>query len=103
MAQQTVVSLTCDIEGNPDARTYAFNLAGKAYLIDLDDDCAAELRARFAPFAEHARKVTAPAAKPRDRNRSAAIRAFARERYPDLAPRGRFPNWLVKEYEAAQS
>jgi hypothetical protein len=116
MARKTVVELIDDIDGRPAQETVSFSLDGMAYEIDLSEGNADRLRAGLAPFVERARKAGAAraAAPPRtagashpapagDRDRSAAIRAWAKGEGLAVNERGRIPAKVVEAFEAAEA
>ena len=106
MAQQTTVRFIDDLDGSDASGTFDFSLEGRNYQIDLSDDNAAKLRDALAPYIGVARKAggrggrrrqqqTAAAEKPARSNReeTAAIREWARERGHKVSDRGRIPKW----------
>lgn len=115
MARKTVVELIDDIDGRPAQETVSFSLDGVAYEIDLSEGNADRLRAGLAPFVERARRggvarvadthatVAAHSTPARDRDRSAAIRAWARDEGLAVNERGRIPAKVVEAFEAAES
>lgn len=110
--RQAIVTVTCDIDGAPDAETVAFEYAGAACEIDLCAPHRAELRQLMAGIAAHARPAArVPAAahhavgprSARGRAQRAAQRAWIRDRHPDVADRGRLPARYIAEWEASHS
>ena len=107
MAQKVQVLLVDDLDGGEADETVSFSLDGTAYEIDLSDKNAAKVREALAPFITSARK--AGTAKRRrgaargtsNRERSADIRAWAKERGIKVNERGRIPANVVAQYEAA--
>lgn len=110
MAQRTVVELLDDIDGMPADETVAFAIDGVSYEIDLSEQNANRLRTSIAPYLEKARKAGAarPARKgkgsaPRtanSRERSAEIRAWAKQHGIPVNERGRIPANVLSAYEA---
>lgn len=106
MATKTTVTLEDDLDGSPAEETLRFSLSGVDYEIDLSAKNAASFRGQLAPFAEHARTVSGghrrrssrPAS---SRRQSAAIRAWARQQGIQLSDRGRIPDLIVAQYNAA--
>jgi hypothetical protein len=104
VAQKITVTLEDDLDGSPADGTMRFGLDGAEYEIDLSQKNADTLRAALAPFIDHARRVTsggpgrraAPA-----RQRSASIRAWAKEHGIAVNERGRIPANVAEQYEAA--
>ena len=105
MATRTTVALEDDLEGGPATETVQFSLGGREYEIDLNAQNASRFRGQLAPFIDHARPVGAsqrgrPVRSTASRQRSAAIRAWAKERGMALSDRGRIPASVVEQYEA---
>jgi hypothetical protein len=108
MAQKVQVLLVDDLDGSEATETVAFGLDGAAYEIDLSSGNANKLRKELEAYVEHARKATGAAAARRrrtrtgpGRERSAQIRAWAKQRGYKVNERGRIPANIVAEYEAA--
>jgi hypothetical protein len=106
MAQKVQVLLVDDLDGSEATETVAFGLDGASYEIDLSTGNAGKLRKELAHYVEHARKASAPARRRRartgpGRERSAQIRAWAKQRGYKVNERGRIPANIVAEYEAA--
>ncbi|CAM4361855.1 Lsr2 family protein [Nocardia ninae] len=111
MARQVVVTLVDDYDGkSPAVETVIFGLDGVSYEIDLSLLNASTLRGIFEQWTPHARKVgrvprgkqinTRPAT---DRDRSAAIREWARKKGHEVSSRGRISAEVVEAYEKANS
>jgi len=95
-----------DLEGGPADETLLFSLAGVDYEIDLSAKNAEALRGQLAAFADHARTVGAArrrraAPVVSNRQRSAAVRAWAKQQGIELSERGRLPSLVVAQYQAA--
>jgi hypothetical protein len=105
MAQRVNVLLVDDIDGSGAAETIPFGLDGTRYEIDLNSGHARELREALEPFVKAARRVSAPAGRPRNRRgddvRNKEIRNWAREQHLDVNERGRIPADIVAQFEAA--
>lgn len=106
MAVSTTVVLEDDLEGGPATETVQFSLGGREYEIDLNAKNASRFRSQLEPFIGHARPVGAshrrrPARSAASRQRSAAIRAWARQHGIGLSDRGRIPADVVEQYQAA--
>jgi hypothetical protein len=106
MAQKVQVLLVDDLDGSEATETVSFGLDGAVYEIDLSSGNAGKLRKELAHYVEHARKASAPARRRRartgpGRERSAQIRAWAKQRGYKVNERGRIPANIVAEYEAA--
>jgi len=106
MAQKIAVELEDDLDGGPAEETVRFGVDGSEYEIDLSTKNAAALRRKLAPFVEHARKA-GPGARRRPgraashRERSADIRAWAKDQGITVSERGRIPASVAAQYQAA--
>src|SRR5215469_9693057 len=102
MARKVTVALQDDLDGSPAEQTVRFALNGDTYEIDLSHANAAAFRAQFTQFIEHARKASPGLARPvATRQRSTAIRAWAKDHGIPVSDRGRIPVTVVEQYEAA--
>lgn len=110
MAQRTVVELIDDIDGDIAAETVEFSLDGVSYIIDLSPHNADKLRKGLAPYVDKARRAAASktgrAVKAKiersvgGRDRSADIRAWAKEHGIAVNDRGRIPAQVTAAYQA---
>lgn len=112
MAQQVTVALVDDLDGtvSEDVSTVTFGLDGVEYEIDLTEENANRLRDTLAEFVAAARRTggrlkRTPAAKApaTDRERTRAIRSWAREHGYKLAERGRIPAHVIAAFDKAQA
>jgi len=106
MAQKITVALEDDLDGGPADETVRFGIGGTDYEIDLSKRNAAAFRRQLAPFIEHARKAgrgarRRPGRTASSRERSADIRAWAKDQGIAVSERGRIPASVVEQYEAA--
>jgi hypothetical protein len=111
VAKVTQVSLVDDVDGSVASSTIGFSLDGKAYELDLSDKNAKKLRDAVAPFVDAARRVggrgrrvsaaATSSATRTDRERTTAIREWAREHGHKVADRGRIPANVIEAYEKA--
>ena len=106
MAQKVTVELEDDLDGGPANQTVRFGVDGAEYEIDLSTKNAAALRRKLAPFIEHARKTgrgarRRPGRTASSRERSADIRAWAKDQGIAVSERGRIPASVVDQYQAA--
>ena len=106
MAVSTTVVLEDDLEGGPATETLQFSLGGREYEIDLNAKNAGRFRSQLAPFIDHARPASAgrrrrPVRTAASRQRSAAVRAWAKQQGIELSDRGRIPASVVEQYQAA--
>jgi len=106
MAQKITVALEDDLDGGPADETVRFGLGGTEYEIDLSTKNANAFRRQLAPFIEHARRAGRG---PRrragrtasSRERSADIRAWAKDQGITVSDRGRIPASVAEQYDAA--
>jgi Lsr2 len=106
MAVRTTIVLEDDIEGGPADETVKFSLGGKEYEIDLNNKNATRFRSQLAPFVKRARPASSrqsrrPARTASSRQRSAAIRAWAKQRGMAVSDRGRIPASVIEQYQAS--
>ncbi len=106
MAQKITVALEDDLDGGPADETVRFGLGGTDYEIDLSRKNAAAFRRQLAPFIEHARKTgrgqrRRPGRTASTRERSADIRAWAKDQGIAVSDRGRIPANVAEQYDAA--
>jgi Lsr2 len=106
MAQKVTVALEDDLDGGPADETVRFAIGGVAYEIDLRASNAAAFRRQLAPYIAHARKAgrgsrRGPGRTASSRERSADIRAWAKDQGIAVSERGRIPASVVAQYEAA--
>jgi Lsr2 len=101
MAQRVTVELEDDLDGGPADETLQFGLGGIDYEIDLS-----RFRRQIAPYIEHARKAgrgqrRRPVRTTSSRDRSADIRAWAKDHGITVSERGRIPASVIEQYETA--
>jgi hypothetical protein len=106
MAQKVTVELEDDLDGGPADETVRFGVDGSEYEIDLSKKNAAAFRRKLVPFIDHARKAgrgarRRPGRTASSRERSADIRAWAKDQDIAVSERGRIPASVVEQYEAA--
>ena len=106
MAQKVQVLLVDDLDGGEASETVSFSLDGTAYEIDLSSENANKLRKDFAQYIDRARKGGGGGRRRRartgpGRERSAEIRAWARQRGHKVSERGRIPATIISEYVAS--
>ena len=110
MAQKVSVTFACDYDEKeiPDGEhmTRAFSLDGRDYEIDLCEKHSQKFDEAVKRFADKARKVSTRMPRPKrrtaaHRQRSADIRAWARDRGIKVNERGRIPATVVQQYEEA--
>jgi len=105
MAQKITVALEDDIDGGPADATVRFGLGGTDYEIDLSKKNANAFRRQLAPFIEHARRAgrgqrRRPGRTASSRERSADIRAWAKDQGITVSDRGRIPASVAEQYDA---
>jgi len=106
MAQKITVALEDDLDGGPADETVRFGLGGTEYEIDLSTKNANAFRRQLARFIEHARRGgRGPRRRPgrtvSSRERSADIRAWAKDQGITVSDRGRIPASVAEQYDAA--
>jgi hypothetical protein len=106
MAQKITVALEDDLDGGPADETVRFGLGGTEYEIDLSAKNAAAFREQLAPFVEHARRAgrgqrRRPGRTVSSRERSADIRAWAKDQGITVSDRGRISASVAEQYDAA--
>ena len=113
MARVTQVSLVDDVDGSVASGTVGFGLDGKTYELDLSDKNAEKLRDAVAPFVAAARRAGGRAHRPGgatvstgstprgDREKTTAIRQWAREHGHKISDRGRIPRSVLEAYAKA--
>src|SRR4051794_22354444 len=111
MASNTIVEVTDDLDGSPDATTVSFAVRGRPYEIDLSPANQEAFDEALARYIDAARKPAGSPAPSRaaSRARSASngadtekVRAWARENgWPALGTRGRIPRDVMAAYTAA--
>jgi hypothetical protein len=107
----TQVSLVDDLDGSKAAETVSFSLEGRQYEVDLSEKNARKLRDAVAPFVASARRSgrggqrSAGRVRGRqsavDRQKTPAIREWARGHGYTVADRGRIPANVMEAYEKA--
>lgn len=103
------VILLDDIDGSSAERTVQFAVDGASYEIDLSEANIARFDEALAPFIEKATKVGSRSggrARGRGsagagRSKAAEIRVWAKEQGIAVPDRGRVPNDIIEQYEAA--
>ncbi|MFI6030763.1 Lsr2 family protein [Amycolatopsis magusensis] len=115
MAQKVLVEMVDDISGETATQTVPFGLDGVEYTIDLSDVNAASLREELAPYIAAGRrtggrKIRVATGEPvpsattsANRERSRAIRDWAREHGHHVSERGRISAEIIKAYEEDQA
>ncbi|HWF81879.1 MAG TPA: Lsr2 family protein [Streptosporangiaceae bacterium] len=107
MSQKVTVSLQDDLDGSPAAETVRFALSGSEFEIDLSERNARKFRQQIDPFVERARRAgrrvkARPVSRSvASRQRTARIRAWARQHGMAINDRGRIPTRVIEEYQAA--
>ena len=111
MAQKVQVLLTDDLDGSVAHETIRFRLDGAEYEIDLNKKNAKSLRDTLGKYAAVARRASSATrgARGRQRARSAgsrdtdpkAVREWAAQNNIPVSARGRIPQDLLAQYEAA--
>ena len=106
MARHTITTLVDDLDGSTAETTVNFGLDGQLYEIDLNSRHEHELRKTLRPFLDAARRVRAETGRRRsdrggtDKDRNAAIRAWAAAEGVELNTRGRIANAVQEAFDA---
>jgi hypothetical protein len=105
MAKTTVVTVTDDIDGSPNATTPTFGYAGTTYEIDLSKKNVAALERALKPYLGAARRVRGSGARRgRGTQRSrdlTEIRTWAKKNGYRVSDRGRIASSILEEYDAS--
>lgn len=111
MAEKVSVELVDDLDGTAATESIRFALDGKAYVIDLSAKNATAMRKAFEKYTQAGRAAgSAPrgAGGPKrvmnlrwTKEQYGQARAWAQKNGKSLPPRGRIPNALMDEWEAA--
>ena len=112
MAQKVQVLLTCDLEDGekPATQTVSFAADGTTYEMDVCVKHAKQFRDSLAPYVAAARRVSSRgtgagrrgrAGGSADRERTQAIRVWARKKGIKVSDRGRLSAAIVAQYEAS--
>jgi hypothetical protein len=108
MAQKVTVELEDDLDGSLADETVRFGFESTEYEIDLSEKNARAFRAQLAPFVEHARKrgrggpARGASRTAAGRQRSAEVRAWAKDQGISVSARGRIPARVMEQYQAAK-
>ena len=112
MAKQTIIHITDDIDGTKDAQEVSFSFQGTEYKIDLAKKNLAAFEKAVKPYVDAAtkvsrgssrsRRVTKPTSSKAPARNTAAIREWAKGAGIEVSARGRIPNSVVEQYEAAR-
>ncbi len=109
MAQKISVTFACDYDSKeiPEGEhmTRAFSLDGRDYEIDLCERHSQKFDEAVGRFTEKARRVSGRAGRAKrrttaHRQRSADIRAWAKQSGMEVSDRGRIPANVIAKYEA---
>ena len=106
MAQKITVALADDLDGGPADETVRFGLGGTDYKLDLNATNVAAFRQHLAPTSNTparagTRQRHRPGRTTASCERSADIRAWAKDRGIALSGRGRIPASIAQQYQAA--
>jgi len=115
MAQKVHIILEDDIDGGDATQTIQFGLDGAAYEIDLNDKNAGALRKALTKYVEHGRRVKGKVRGTSSKVNGAKvngtrvtlepstkeIRHWAQGQGLDVPARGRIPNAVREQFDAA--
>jgi hypothetical protein len=112
VAQHVHVTLVDDLDGSEAAETVVFSLDDRGYELDLSEKNAAKLRKALKPYLAAARRSGGggrarrhgsgsggAARSATDRERTTAIREWARQHGHKVADRGRIPSSVIEAYD----
>lgn len=109
MAQQVLVSLIDDLDGQVANETVEFGLDGKSYEIDLSSENADKLRDALAAYITAARRPAVGARRhsgsgagrrsASEREQNQAIREWARKQGLEVSERGRISAEVLEAYQ----
>lgn len=109
MAKEVITKLIDDLDNTEAAETVTFGLDGVSYEVDLSNKNSAKLRTALEQYIAAGTRVgkvkrngSRPPQNTADRERSRAIREWARRQGKDVSDRGRIPEEIVLEYDRAQ-
>jgi hypothetical protein len=109
MAKTTIVQITDDLDGSKDAQEVLFSFQGTDYKIDLAKKNLSAFEKALKPYIDAATKVSKGPAKTRRSIKSAgaghnlaAVREWARIAGIEVSSRGRIPQAVLDQYEAAR-
>jgi hypothetical protein len=109
VAREYVERVLDDLDGSEGATTIQLGLDGAAYMVDLSAKNEEKLRQVLGPYLEVATRVRDERGRGRgrgatrvgsDKDRNAAIRAWAEEQGVLLAQRGRIAGGVIAAYDA---
>jgi Lsr2 len=117
MAKRTITELIDDLDGSPAEVSREIALDGVVCALDVSAANSAKLDEALAPFIAAGSKLgrggprlrlvrsarSARATSPADRERNAAVRAWAAEQGLDVSDRGRIKSEILAAYKAAQN
>lgn len=104
MAKTTVVTVTDDIDGSPNAATVAFSYGGVSYEIDLSKKNAAAMERALKPYITAGRRVRGNAGRRGRGGQSrdlGAVRTWAKRNGYNVSERGRIAASVLEAYDAA--
>src|SRR5438309_1457384 len=104
----TMTSIVDDLDGSDGARTVSFSVGNIAYEVDLSDKSKAAMTKKLSKFTDAARRVgggrrRSAARKTASRERTGAIREWAKANGQKVSERGRIPQSVVASYNAAHN
>lgn len=109
MAKTTIVQVTDDLDGSKGAEEVSFSFQGTDYTIDLAKKNLSSLEKALKPYIEAATKVPKGPSRRRRSSKSAgaapnlgAVREWARSAGIEVSSRGRIPQAVLDQYEAAR-
>lgn len=108
MAKTTIIETTDDLDGSKNAQEVSFAFGGTQYSIDLGKKNLAAFEKALKPYIEAATKVSKGSVRKRRSSPSVeagsnlkAIREWAKGAGIAVSDRGRIPNAIREQYDAA--
>ena len=109
MAKTTITEITDDLDGSKNAEEVSFSFRGTDYTIDLGKKNVAALEKALKPYIEVASQVSKEPARKRRPTKTAntggrdltAIRKWAKDAGIEVSERGRIPQAVREQYDAA--
>ena len=106
MARREITQYFDDLDNSPlkdnEVNIIRFSIDGNNYVIDLSEDNAAEFRAAPTQQKSSGSRQSGPSAAAK-RERSRAIREWARANDHDVSDRGKIPASVIEAYDKANS
>jgi hypothetical protein len=99
LVTRTTRTTTCEYHPNRTGKPFAFSFTGRSYTADLCPTCRNHWTATFRELADAGRVRPGGRRTKASRERTAEIRAWARQTGRAVSDRGRLPAGIVRDYE----